>query len=550
MRLFYILFAALLALPCNAVASERLTIGISQFPSTLHPSFDSMAAKSYVTAMARRPLTTHDTNWEITCLLCTSLPKLDDGTATYTTNADGSDGIAVTYTLDANAVWGDGTPITTEDVQFTWEVGREPTTGIDNFELYQRIEKIDLHDAHNFTLHMNKRTCDYQAIHDFNILPAHIEREYFSDPREYKKRTAYDRDTTNPGLWYGPYRVANIQSGRSILLVRNERWWGKKPYFDEILIRAIENTASLTANLLSGDIDMIAGELGLTIDQALAFQTREKESYKFIFKPGLIYEHIDMNLDNPILADKRVRQALIQSINREAISQQLFAGKQPTAHGQTHPLDSVYYKDTPKYEYNPKAATALLDSAGWALGAKGIRHNAAGDPLRLELMTTAGNKSRELVEQVLQSQWKQMGIDIRIRNEPARVFFGETVNKRKFTGLAMYAWLSTPLNVPRTTLHSSMIPVEKTNWSGQNFTGFNNAEMDQVIDDLEVKCDPQENQELWNRLQTIYAAELPVIPLYFRANSYILPKNLIGLEPTGHQYPSSLWVENWKIQPE
>ena len=61
----------------------------------------------------------------------------------------------------------------------------------------------------------------------------------------------------------------------------------------------------------------------------------------------------------------------------------------------------------------------------------GVRHDAGGEPLSLELMTTAGSRTRELVEQVLQSQWKRLGIDIRIRNEPARVFFGETVSRRK-----------------------------------------------------------------------------------------------------------------------
>ena len=73
-----------------------------------------------------------------------------------------------------------------------------------------------------------------------------------------------------------------------------------------------------------------------------------------------------------------------------------------------------------------------------------MRHNAAGEPLTLELMSTAGNRTRELVEQVLQSQWQRLGIDVRIRNEPARVFFGETVAKRKFNAMAMFAWISSP----------------------------------------------------------------------------------------------------------
>ena len=83
----------------------------------------------------------------------------------------------------------------------------------------------------------------------------------------------------------------------------------------------------------------------------------------------------------------------------------------------------------------------------------------------------------------------------------------------------------------------------------QRNKGFKVGFVGKVIDDVEVKCAPQENQQLWNKLQMIYADDLPVIPLYFRANTYILPHALKGLEPTGHQYPSSLWIENWTMQP-
>ena len=72
-------------------------------------------------------------------------------------------------------------------------------------------------------------------------------------------------------------------------------------------------------------------------------------------------------------------------------------------------------------------------------------------------MTTAGNRTRELVEQVLQSQWRKIGVEIRIKNEPARVLFGETMRHRRFD-MAMYAWISAPENVPRSILHSERDP--------------------------------------------------------------------------------------------
>ena len=538
--------ASLLPLSGHAGEKDQLVIGVSQFPSTFHPTIDSMLAKSYILAMTRRPITTFNADWQVICMLCVELPTIENGLAVPEKTSEGKQGIAVTYTLRPDASWGDGVPVTTSDVVFTWKVGRHPKSGIGNMELYRSLYKIDVGDAKTFTLHFDKLGFDYNAINDFDLLPAHLEDKPFANPEAYKTRTTFDTDTTNKGLYFGPYRITQAVSGSHVVLEPNETWWGKKPAFKRIVVRAITNTAALEANLLSGAIDMIAGELGITIDQALAFEKRHGQRYNILYKPGLIYEHIDLNLDNPILKDKKVRKALVLALNREAISQKLFEGRQPVAHGSVSPLDWVYDKNIRAYPFNPKQAAKLLDEAGWNIKKRGIRHNAKGEALTFELMTTAGNRTRELVEQVLQSQWKQLGIDIRIRNEPARVFFGQTVTHRRFKAMAMFAWISAPESVPRTTLHSGHIPTKENNFAGQNYTGYKNPEMDKLLEIIEVELDRGKREKLWHRMQDIYTEDLPVIPLYYRANPYILPKDLKGIEPTGHQYPTTLWVENWR----
>ncbi len=539
--------AALLFLGAPAAAKDTLVIGISQFPRNFNPNIESMLAKSYILAMARRPFVVYDADWKLRCMLCTELPDLKKGTAKIETTADGKKGLAVTYTIRPDATWGDGVPVTTKDVLFTWKVGRDKRSGFSNIEPYERVTSIDVHDDKKFTVHVSKFTCDYRTRYSLGVLPAHIEAKSFADPAQYRIKSAYETDTTNPGLWYGPYRVTEVASGSHVVLEQNPTWWGKKPAFKKVIVKAIEKTSALSANLLAGDIDYIAGELGLTVDEALAFAPRAKRKFDTVYKSGLIYEHIDLNLDNPILKDRRVRRALLYAIDREAISQQLFQGHQPVAHGQTNPLDTVYDPNAPKYPYDLKKARTLLIEAGWTDIRGGIRHNARGERLQLDLMTTAGNKSRELIQQVLQSQWRQAGIDIRIRNEPARVFFGETVSRRKFRHMAMYAWISAPEGVPRSTLHSTMIPGPDNGWSGQNYPGLANKAMDKALDDAETVCEDKPNRAIWSDLQRIYAEELPALPLYFRANPFILPKWLKGVKPTGHQFSTSLWIEDWRV---
>ncbi|MBM3567029.1 MAG: peptide ABC transporter substrate-binding protein, partial [Alphaproteobacteria bacterium] len=174
------------------------------------------------------------------------------------------------------------------------------------------------------------------------------------------------------------------------------------------------------------------------------------------------------------------------------------------------------------------------------------RHNAQGERLAFDFATTAGNRIRETVQQALQSQWRKVGVETRIRNQPARVFFGETVRKRAFQGLAMFAWYSSPESLPRTILHSSHIPAESNNFAGQNYAGYGNPEINALIDAIEVELDRDKRRALWKRFQALYASDLPALPLFFRADAYVLPKWMTGLVPTGHQEVSTLWVENWR----
>jgi len=538
----------LLGFAGHAEARDRLIIGLTQYPSTLNPNIDSMLAKTYLLGLTQRPFTVYDADWKLVCLLCTELPTFENGGAVKERTPDGKEGVAVTYRIQPGATWGDGTPVTTKDVLFTYEVGRNPATGIANAELYRRILRIDVKDDKTFTLHLDRIEFTYNGLGDFELLPEHLERAAFADPAQYRVRTKFDSDPTNPGLYFGPYRIVKIVPGAEIDLEANPTWWGKPPPVKEIVFKVIENTAALEANLLSGSIDYIAGELGLSIDQALAFEARHGSDYDIRYQTGLVFEHVDLNLEDPILADRRVRQALLLALDRDAINEKLFGGKQQIADTGVSPLDKAAWAEGIRhYGFEPEAAVKLLEEAGWTAGADGIRRNAAGAKLSLELVTTAGDRTRELVQQVLQANWRAVGIEVRLRTEPARVLFGETITRRKFQ-MALFAWLSSPENVPRTTLHSSMVPSADNAWDGQNYTGFRNAEMDALIDKLEVELDPAARTKLWRRLQEITAEELPALPLWFRAQAFIYPKWLTGMRPTGNQFPTTLWVEDWKVE--
>ena len=535
--------------PAASAAPEprELVIGVTQFPSTLHPLIDSMLAKSYVLGLVRRPTMVRGHDWKRLCLLCADVPSIEAGTAVIEPLPGGGEGMAVTYALDPRARWGDGTPITTRDVVFTWEAGRHPQSGVAAHSYYLRVLSIDVHDEHRYTVHYDRLDYDYPTVGAFSLLPEHLERAVFEeDPAAYRHRTRYETEPGHPGLYHGPYRITEVARGSHLRFERNPEWWGREPYFERIVVRAIENTVALEANLLSGTVDFIAGELGLPIDQAIAFEARHGDRFAVEYQPGLIYEHLTPNFDNPILRDPRVRRALLLGIDREAISERLFGGRQPVADTNVNPLDWVHSGEVRTYPHDPVRAAALLDAAGWTPGEGGIRRDGGGAPLRLELTTTAGDRTRELVEQVIQSQWRELGVDARIRNEPPRVLFGDTVARRKFTGFAMFAWISSPEASPRGVLHSKEIPRPENGWTGNNVAGYVNPAADRLTDAIEVELDRGRRRALWAELQSLYAEDLPALPLYFRANAFIRPKWLAGVRPTGHQFPTTLWVEEWR----
>jgi len=541
--------------PVQAAAKKSLTIGISQFPSTLHPLFDAMVAKSLVLSAALRPVTVYDAGWQPLCLICTELPSFENGLAVLETRKDGKKGIAATYTLKPGLAWGDGTPVTAADILFGWEVGRHPASGVSNGEFFAKdIVDITSDAPDRFTIHFDKEKCDFALINDFYPLPAHLERTIFAeDPANYKNRTLYNTRPDTPGLYFGPYRIAAVTAGAAITLEKNPAWAGKAPAFDTVTFKTVENSSALTAHLLSGSIDYIAGELGLTLDQALSFEKRlnaaKPGKYNVIYKPGLTYEHIDLPLDKKPFDDVRLRKALLLGMNRAQINDAVFGGKQPVAKSNINPLDTVYTDDVTAYPYDPAAAEKLLEEAGWVKKPDGYRYNGEGKKLSISFSTTAGNKSREMIQQAIQSDWKKIGVDAVIKNEPARVLFGDTMRQRRFDGGIMYAWLSTPNNIPKTTLHSTMIPSAENNYAGQNYPGYSNPAMDKLIDDLDITCDAAANKALWQDLQKLYADDLPALPLYYRADSFFVPVWLHGLTPTGHQHPSTLWIENWSHSP-
>ena len=174
--------------------------------------------------------------------------------------------------------------------------------------------------------------------------------------------------------------------------------------------------------------------------------------------------------------------------------------------------------------------------------------NARGERLSLVLNFASGNRISDLLAQVIQSQLRQVGIELRLKAAPARIYFA-ALSKRNFDSFAFYSWVTSPQSVPRSTLHSKEIPSAANEWSGQNFPGYANAAMDAALDAAERELDSDGRRAHFAEILRLYAEDLPVLPMFFRVDSFIVPRALRGLVPTGNQNSTTLWIETWRWQP-
>ncbi len=547
----------LLTRPADPPTNAELKIGIAQEFENLNPLVMSMVATTYIYRMVGRSLIQLDEHSQWRPQLAVEIPTLENGLAQLY-EEDGRQWIEADWKIEPDATWGDGTPLTCRDFRFSWQVAQNEFVGVPNIDLYRQIEDIvvDPDDPKRCRFVYREARWNFNRLHQFYPLPEHLERpvfERYSDqPEGYEQNSLFSRDPTNPGLYHGPYRIVRIGLGSHVVLERNPTFYGDPAHIDRIVILLIPNTGTLEANLRAGSIDMVS-QLGMTFDQALAFANRVEAQdlpYQVNFTPGLLYEHLDLNLDNLFLEDLNVRRALVHAIDREGLTEALFESLQPAALHNIAPLDPWFTDDPERiviYRHSRRLANQLLDEAGLELRPDGFRYDADGRRFRLRLSTTAGNKVRELVQIYLQDQWRSIGIDVRIQNDPARVFFGQTMRRREFEGVAMYAWSSSPENNPRSTLHSDFIPTEENGWSGQNYPGWSNPRVDELITALDEEFDAERRLDIIHEILWHYTYEVPVIPLYYRSDVSVLPANLTGYIDTGHQISAANHVERWRL---
>lgn len=493
---------------------DQVVIGMAQEPGTLNPMFAEMAASFTVIATIFTADVQRDNTWKLFPQGVFYLPNLKDGTWRLSGNT-----MTLVWKVKARN-WHDGRPVTCADYVFTDQVARDDKVPVVVRDLTNRISRIACPKGEQDT-DIEVRWKERYAYANITVtehgaLPKHlIEPLYRANPTRLNEAPFGSDPKMTVGD--GAYRLVEWRKGTSLIVesVGAHPIFGT-PQIKRVIWRFIPDTSALVANMLAGGIDAIS-TVGISFDQAVQLEQLGKGRIKVFFEPGLILEHIDFNLDNPLLADVRVRRAIAHAINRELIVQQLFQGRQPVSHTYLPARHPGYTENVVKYPYSPDQARTLLRQAGFTPGADGFLRNAAGHRLTLELNTTAGNRVREQIAQIIQKNLRDVGIELKIQNYPARVLLGDLTNKRGFKAMTMYAWILSPTSDCDSLYTSDGIPSEANGWAGQNYPGYRNPEMDKLCKAASREIDEAKRNELLKQSAVIFSRDLPALPLYVRA---------------------------------
>lgn len=440
----------------------------------------------------------------------------------------------VEWRIRDEAVWSDGTAVTSEDLRYFREqlidkdnLGSEH----DGYDLMSDVAAVD--DKTIRVTFSPKPYTDYEML--WNAVPqaAHLKAQ----PGGFN--TGLDE---SPGPSAGPFQFKEWKKGESLTLVRNPRWWGQpQPALRSIVFRFIPESGAQINALANGEVDMIAPEPDVDVVRQLAdVAATGAAAYTLAFGPS--WDLFTFNLRNPILADVRVRRAIAHAVDRDRIVDTVL--KPITTDGKR--LDnSVYMNNHPAYEAHgaqyarpdPDAARRLLDEAGWVIGQGGVREK-DGNRLSMRITAPAGLARYEETADSAIAQLREVGIELR-SDDCDLGCLAERAYQGDFDVLAS-GWGGNMAAV-------SLIKNIFSTGGEQNFGKFSSPAFDALIEQALTVPDASQQAAIANRADEALWDELPALPLYQAPTLLAVSSRFVGIadNPNGDGvfWNSHTWTE-------
>lgn len=425
----------------------------------------------------------------------------------------------VTYHIDPKAVWNDGQPITSHDFEYTWDqiVNNK---GIYDKSGYNQIESVNDVDPHIAVVTFSSPYPDWPMLFGgrYGILPSHL--------LEGKDRDSIMKDGyTFSG---GPWVLDHWTKGSAIVLVPNDAYWGLRPNLSSVTFKFLTQPSEELQAYQSGSVLASYPE---PESATAAFQRARGTLYTAV--TGLDYEALWFNVQQSPLDSVAVRHALAYATDRNAIARRLLgpigAAAQPIESMSTPAYGSAYSTPFAKYQLDLGMVNQLMTGAGWAKGSNGIWAK-AGITASLQLKTTSGDPSRQLLAQMLQQEWQAAGFALTIVYESPAVLFGQDLPAGNFT-VGLYTETAGDDDPGECSLWCSEdIPTQADDYTGQNWVRVNDPTLDKPWMDAETNLDDAARAADVRAGQAALADLVPALPLIALPDIVVINTDKLGVE--------------------
>jgi len=433
------------------------------------------------------------------------------------------DGLQITFHLRNDVYWHDGAPFSAEDVLFTYRLTIDPQTPTAYAGDFLKVKKAEIIDRYTFRVTYAEPFAPALMSWGVAILPKHLlEGEKVSNSKLAR----------NP-IGTGPFLFKEWVGGEKIVLLANDAYFRGRPKIDGYVFRIIPDMATMFLQLRSGGIDRMALS-PMQYSRQTNTPAFRRDFNKFRY-PSFSYTYLGFNLASPLLADKRVRQAIAHALDKQEIIAGVLLGFGKEATGPYPPSSWAYNPRVRHYEYDPEKARALLASAGWKdVKGKGILEK-DGRPFILEIITNQGNDVRARTAEIIQKRLQAVGIVVKIRVVEWAALLKDFIGKRRFEAIIL-GW-----NVPYDPDCYDVWHSSKTGEAGLNFVSFRNAQADALLEAGRSTFDNDLRKKHYWCFQEILAEELPYIFLYVPDALNAVHSRFRGIEvaPLGidHNFP-------------
>ena len=508
----------------NGPSNDLLVVGYDREPDTMN-RYATHILEDIQTCVVEG-LVTSDERMNIVPLLATEVPTRENGDVVL--RPDG--GMDVTWKLRPGVKWHDGHSHTSADVKFTVDAMLKGDWKPESTDGFDRITSVDTPDSLTAVVHYKEIWAPYQTQFMRGTLPRHL-----LSGRDIDKASDYNRSP----MGTGPYRVAEWKTGEYVLLEKVPNYWrgAEYPRIRRILFRFLTNTTTRINQLKAGEVHLVA-----LVPWDKVRELRSVSTLRLNQVLGNGYEHVTLNERHfPPFADVRVRQALAHAIDRDLLVKTILDGLVTTVNGPIQPLSWAYEPGVATYPYDPAKSRALLDAAGWKLGADSVRSR-DGRRLAFTLITQTGFAIRENVSQAIQKQLKDVGVAVQVK-----LLDGTAISPVWFSGDfdAMLHWWQSGADPEITTFFAA----DRTPPAGRNINYLDDAVLTRLLYASDRTVDRTQRRDLLRQAQRRVAELVPELTLYNTSKIDAVPMSLRNFKGNPSNAGPFWNVHEWDVAP-